>query len=116
WDPERPDIWVRPKHPKSVDHESRGYEWYAPGMEFEEFVVECAEWYADGELTGCFVGIRADESLNRIRTIAVFDKQMKDSKRYTTKVVDGVYNIYPIYDWRTDDIRRSHDQYPNLRH
>ena len=32
WDPERPDIWVRPKHPKSVDHESPGYEWYAPGM------------------------------------------------------------------------------------
>ena len=116
WDPERPDIWVRPKHPKSVDHETPGYEWYAPGMEFEEFVVEWAEWYAEGELTGCFVGIRADESLNRFRTIAVFDKQMKDGKRYTTKVVDGVYNIYPIYDWRTEDIWRFHGKYPELSH
>ncbi|QRY51796.1 DUF3440 domain-containing protein [Mycolicibacterium septicum] len=116
WDRERPDIWVRPKPPQAVDQDSPGYEWYVPGMEFEEFVVEWAEWWAAGESTGCFVGIRADESLNRFRTIALFDKQMKDGKRYTTQVCEDVYNIYPIYDWRTEDIWRFHGKFPELRY
>lgn len=116
WDRSKEDIWVRPKPKVAVDQDSPGYEWYVPGMEFEEFVVEWADWYAAGELTGCFVGIRADESLNRFRTIALFDKQMMEGKRYTTQVVDRVYNIYPIYDWRTEDIWRYHGNYPDDRH
>lgn len=114
WDREKQDIWVRPKPALAVDQDSPGYEWYEPGMEFEEFVVEWAEWYADGDLCGCFVGIRADESLNRFRTIAVFDKNMMEGKRYTTHVTEQVYNIYPIYDWRTEDIWRFHGKYPEL--
>lgn len=116
WDRSKPEVWVREKPKQAVDQDSPGYEWYVPGMEFEEFVVEWAEWYSQGELTGCFVGIRADESLNRFRTIAVFDKHMMGGKRWTTKVVDNVYNIYPIYDWRTEDIWRFHGKYPELSH
>ena len=40
------------------------------GMEFEEFIELFGEWYSNGKKTGCFVGIRTDESLNRFRTIA----------------------------------------------
>lgn len=114
WDREKEGIWVREKHPKSVDQGSPGYEWYVPGMEFEEFIIEWAEWYAQGELTGCFVGIRADESLNRFRTIALSEKRMKDDLRWTSYVTDEIYNIYPIYDWRTEDIWRFHGKYPDL--
>ena len=112
WDEARKDIWVRPKPALAVDHTSPGYEWYVPGMEFEEFIVEWAEWWAAGELTGCFVGIRADESLNRFRTIATASKEMKNGMRWTTRVVDKVYNIYPVYDWRTEDIWRFHGKHP----
>lgn len=115
WEEGKENIWVRPKPSLAVDHTSPGYEWYVPGMEFEEFIVEWAEWYADGAHMGQFVGIRADESLNRFRTIAVFDKQMEQGKRWTTHVTDDVYNIYPIYDWRTEDIWRFHGKYPELR-
>ena len=116
WEEGREEVWVRPKPKCAKDHNSPGYEWYEPGMEFEEFVVEWGEWYAGGELTGAFVGIRADESLNRFRTIAVFDKKMIEGKRWTTHVTDQVYNLYPIYDWRTEDIWRFHGKYPELSH
>lgn len=114
WDREKEGIWVREKNPKSVDQDSPGYEWYVPGMEFEEFIIEWAEWYAQGESCGCFVGIRADESLNRFRTIALSEKRMKDDLRWTSYVTDEIYNIYPIYDWRTEDIWRFHGKYPDL--
>ena len=116
WDPDKRDVWVReiPEDATTVDRP--GYEWYPAGMEFEEFVVEWAEWYAAGESCACFVGIRADESLNRFRTIAIWDKEMRDGKRWTTRVVDHVYNVYPIYDWRTADIWRFHNGRPELPH
>ena len=114
WDREKEGIWVREKPSKSVDQDSPGYEWYVPGMEFEEFIIEWAEWYAQGESCGCFVGIRADESLNRFRTIALSEKRMKDDLRWTSYVTDEIYNIYPIYDWRTEDIWRFHGKYPEL--
>ena len=116
WDPARRDVWVRDLPADAVTTETPGYEWYVPGMEFEEFVVEWAEWWAAGGPAAQFVGIRADESLNRYRTICTFDKTTKDGKRWTTRVVDEVYNIYPLYDWRTGDIWRYHSLYPEKPH
>lgn len=104
WEDGKEDAWVRPK--PDLAHEQ--YDWYVPGMEFEEFIVLWAEWYAGGETLASLVGIRADESLNRFRTIALWDKRMHGGNRWTTQVADGVYNVYPIYDWRTEDIWRYH--------
>jgi predicted phosphoadenosine phosphosulfate sulfurtransferase len=115
WDPEKKDVWVRTP-PDCAITDPSFYPFFQPGMEFEEFVVLFGEWYGENKLCGGFVGIRADESLNRFRTIAVFDKQMFEGKRYTTHIVDSVYNIYPIYDWRTQDIWRYHAKHPNMPH
>jgi len=114
WDPDKKDIWVRdmPKCAKTV----ADYPWFVPGMEFEELIVAWGLWYADGARTAGFVGIRADESLNRFRTIAVFSKETFQGKRYTTKIEEQLYNVYPIYDWRTEDIWRFHAKYPDLPH
>ena len=112
WQPEKKDIWVR-DIPKEA---TTSYEWYVPGMEFEEFIVVWGEWYAQDKPTGGFIGIRADESLNRFRTIAVWDKKMHGGKRYTTNISGELYNVYPIYDWRTEDIWRFHAKYPDLPH
>lgn len=112
WQPEKKDIWVR-DIPKEA---TTSYEWYVPGMEFEEFIVVWGEWYAQDKPTGGFIGIRADESLNRFRTIAVWDKKMHGGKRYTTNISRELYNVYPIYDWRTEDIWRFHAKYPDLPH
>jgi predicted phosphoadenosine phosphosulfate sulfurtransferase len=79
-------------------------------MEFEEFIVLFGEWYGQGKKTGGFIGIRAQESLHRYCAIATWEKRdlMMNNRRWTTKIVDQVYNVYPIYDWRTEDIWRYH--------
>jgi len=116
WDPERKADWVR-EMPKmeGVVSDPDFYPWFVPGLEFEEFIIMFADWYADGDELATFVGIRCDESLNRFRTIAQLKKETYNGKRWTTKVVDNVYNIYPIYDWKTKDIWVYH-QRTNLEH
>lgn len=115
WEDGKQDIWVRQPDPRSITDVDY-YPFFVPGMEFEEFVVLFGQWFAQGKSCAGFVGIRADESLNRFRTIAVFDKKMHGGHRWTTNVIDDVYNIYPIYDWRTEDIWRYHATYPDKDH
>ena len=113
WDESKKDIWVR-DIPKQAISDINYYPFFQSGLEFEEFIVMWGTWYAQGKSCAGFIGIRADESLNRFRTIAVFDKVMFEGKRYTTHIEDNLYNFYPIYDWRTEDIWRFHAKYPNL--
>lgn len=103
WDPERKEDWIRPMPEMAISDESY-FDFFKRDMEFEEFVPLFGEWYAQGKRCACFVGIRTDESLNRFRTIASKTKQTFDGKQWTTKVTDNVYNIYPVYDWKTKDI------------
>jgi predicted phosphoadenosine phosphosulfate sulfurtransferase len=117
WDPERVADWVRPM-PKGlgVISDPSFFDFFEPRMEFEEFIELFAVWYAKGRQTAAFIGIRSDESLNRFRTIAVWEKEMHFGKRYTTKVVDGVFNVYPIYDWHVNDIWTYHAAFPDKPH
>lgn len=105
WDPEAKDLWVReiPDHAGVISDPAQ-LPFFEPKMEFEEFVVLFGVWFSQGKTTGQFVGIRADESLNRYRTVALFDKQTLGKRRWTTRIEGPLYNIYPIYDWKTQDI------------
>jgi len=105
WDPDRRDSWVReyPQHPGVITDEAY-FPFFRRGMEFEEFVPAFASWFADGEDTACLVGIRSDESLNRYRTIRNTAKQTYEGKQWSTRAQEHVYNFYPVYDWRTEDI------------
>lgn len=117
WDPERKEDWVRPMPVRDgVISDPSFFPWFQPSMEFEEFIILFAEWFAGSDQAGGFIGIRADESLNRFRTICTFDKTTLNGKRWTTKVTDNAYNIYPIYDWRTQDIWIYHAQDPSREH
>jgi predicted phosphoadenosine phosphosulfate sulfurtransferase len=107
WDPAKKDLWVRQADPLSITDESF-FPFYYTGMPFEEFTPAFAQWYADGKSCACFVGIRADESLNRFRSIARDDKPKFEGKQWTTQVEGIAWNIYPIYDWHTKDIWRFH--------
>ncbi len=102
WDEEKRELWVREKDKISIK-DSSFFPFYYKGQSFEEFVPLFAQWYGEGKKTACFVGIRTQESLNRFRTI-VRDKPTYQDKKYTTKVIDDAWNVYPIYDWNTKDI------------
>jgi predicted phosphoadenosine phosphosulfate sulfurtransferase len=112
WDKDKEAVWVRPKPAQAAD--LRQYDFYVPGMEFEEFVPLFGEWYGGDEVSCAFVGIRADESLNRYKTVAIFKKQETiQGTSWTTKVSNTCYNAYPIYDWKASDIWKYHSVYPN---
>lgn len=102
WDPERRADWVRDPHPMSITDEG-WFPWFRRGMEFEEFVPDFGHWYAQDRLCACLVGIRTDESLNRWRTLAR-NKSTFLGRQWTTWMGATLYNVYPIYDWRTEDI------------
>lgn len=101
WDPDAKNAWVRDL-PKLGINDELYFPFFHRGMEFEEFVPKFGHWYSANKMTACFVGIRSDESLNRYRTI-VGNKARFENRGYTTWLGDGLYNIYPIYDWRTQD-------------
>lgn len=100
WDEGKRTLWTREKPTHAYAGE---LPFYYPGITFEEFTPLFGEWYSQGEPCACFVGIRTHESLNRWRTIAR-DKPTFQGKKYTTSVTDNVWNVYPIYDWKTQDI------------
>lgn len=114
WDEDKKDIWIREK-PEGCKTQL-DYPFCEAAIEFEEFIVLWGEWYAEGKSTAAFIGIRAQESLHRYCAIATWEKRdlMLNGWRWTTKVTKNVYNVYPIYDWLTEDIWRFHGANPSL--
>lgn len=109
WDKNKKNLWVRQPESISITDTSKVPFWY-DGIMFEEFVPTFGQWFAEGQKCACFVGIRTQESLNRFRAISR-DKPTYDGKKYTTNVVDDVWNVYPIYDWDTSDIWKYHAKF-----
>ncbi|MGW2654404.1 DUF3440 domain-containing protein [Streptomyces sp. NPDC001478] len=106
WEPGKEDAWVRPRPAEAIG-ETDYFDFYEYGMEFEDFVPKFGDWYSrqhGGKMTACLVGIRTQESLNRYRTIASRRKQRHDNLPWTTMISARVFNAYPIYDWRVEDI------------
>lgn len=120
WDPSREKDWIRPKpeFAKGVKDYPFIMDDMADGIEFEEFIVLFGRWYGQGKKTAGFIGIRAQESLHRYCAIATWEKKdlMIKGWRWTTKIIDDVYNVYPIYDWLTEDIWRFHAHHPDKLH
>jgi len=102
WEPGKD--WIRQPPKEAITDESY-FPFFRRGMEFEEFVPQFGKWYSGDKLTACMVGIRADESLNRYRTIKGKKSKYLD-KQWTTWTGGTVYNVYPVYDWRTADVWR----------
>jgi len=115
WDENKKEIWVREK--PALEADLSQYDFYVPKMEFEELMVIFGPWYAKGKSCGAFIGIRSDESLHRYRAIVSRkDGLMLEGRKWTTKIAPNVYNLYPIYDWRTEDIWLFHSRFKDLRY
>ena len=116
WDEDKKDVWIRDK-PDTAKTE-HDYPFALPKMEFEEFIVLFGEWYAQGKKTAGIIAIRAQESLHRYCAIATWEKKNLTHKgfRWTTKIAENVYNVYPIYDWLSQDIWKYHAKYPDKPH
>lgn len=98
WD--KSQDWVRDMPKCAIT----GFNWFYPGMEFEEFTPLFGEYFSEGKKTACYVGIRSDESLNRFRSVA---------DTWATQITENVSNVYPIYDWKTEDVWTYHGLNPD---
>lgn len=115
WDDDKKEDWIREMPEMAIKNDGT-FPFFSKGMEFEEFVPLFGEWYSQDKSCACLVGIRTDESLNRFRTIASTSKVTKDNKQYTTKVTKNVFNVYPIYDWKTSDLWVWHSKNKDKPH
>ncbi len=102
--------WIRPMLKEDYivnweNHKSKfGMDFFKEDMLYDEFWDKLGDWYADGKRTACLIGIRTVESLNRFRAIMNTKKITLDGEMWTKKNTKNVYNCYPIYDWKTEDI------------
>lgn len=103
WDENKKKLWTREKESNSISN-PKFFPFYFDNITFEEFVPLFGQWYSQGEPTACFVGLRAQESLNRFRTIARDDVRRYGDKKYSVQMTDNLFNFYPLYDWKAKDI------------
>lgn len=113
WGERDKERWIRPMPQKSyiVNFQNHPFPWFREDMPYDEFWDGFAEWYSQGKRTANLIGIRAAESLNRFRAILNDAKETLDGRMWTKKNTDHVYNCYPIYDWRTEDIWTANAKY-----
>jgi predicted phosphoadenosine phosphosulfate sulfurtransferase len=102
WAPDAKKDWIRPLPPEAIKDQSF-FPFFRYSMEFEEFIEDFGGWYGKGRPTACCVGIRSDESLNRYRALAMDRGSKYQGRCYTTWKGGAVFNVYPIYDFKTSD-------------
>ena len=90
--------------PYIVNFHNHPFDFFEEDMSYDEFWDGFAEWYSQGKTCANLIGIRTAESLNRFRAILNERKVMLNGMAWTKNNTAHTYNVYPIYDWRTEDI------------
>jgi predicted phosphoadenosine phosphosulfate sulfurtransferase len=106
WGERDKERWIRPMPPQPyvVNVKNCPFDYFKEDMSYDEFWDKFGDWYGQGKRTACLIGIRTVESLNRYRAIMNTRKESLEGRIWTKRNTDIVYNCYPIYDWRTEDI------------
>lgn len=107
WDKDKKDLWVKnmPKNNYVINENNCPFK-FKKGTYGKETRENFTKWFSNtyGK-TAVLIGIRCDESLNRLAVITSNHRvNMYNNLRYSNKINDNLYNFYPIYDWTTDDI------------
>jgi predicted phosphoadenosine phosphosulfate sulfurtransferase len=107
WGERDKDRWIRPMYdlPYVVNIENHPFgELFEEDMHYDEFWDMFAEWYSQGKSCANLIGIRTQESLNRFRALMNERKQTVKGEMWTKRNTEHTYNVYPIYDWKVDDV------------
>lgn len=111
WNPDERDLWVRdmPEHPGVINTENvpEGFPEYLARDDYD-VQREITLWHHEAtgaKRTAVLIGIRGDESLHRYAVARSAKKRwMHDGRTWTTGLSPDAFNVYPIFDWRTDDV------------
>ena len=106
WSNSEKNLWVRPRPENDyiVNFDNHNYPFFVEGMHDKDFYNEFAEWYSQGKSCANLIGIRTQESLNRFRALMNERKQTVKGEMWTKRNTEHSYNVYPIYDWTTEDV------------
>lgn len=105
WEDEKKDIWVRQMPYNAMT--KNDFEFYHENMWDYEFQEKLSVWIhkkQKAKRTAVLVGIRTQESLHRWRAIHKDRDSYFKNKKYSKFISENVYNFYPIFDWKTEDI------------
>lgn len=107
WDETQKDIWVRPmpEYPYVLNAGNVPYR-FVKGTKGFDARIQFAQWFSSTYgRTAVLIGLRSDESLQRLSIITSQHRSlMHRGLRYTKAVDDQTCNFYPLYDWKTEDI------------
>jgi predicted phosphoadenosine phosphosulfate sulfurtransferase len=105
--------WIRPMPQEEyiVNIDNHPFDFFEEDMLYNDFWDGFAEWYSQGKTCANLIGIRTSESLNRFRAIMNAEKEMFCGLPWTKKNTDHTYNVYPIYDWRTEDVWTANEKF-----
>jgi len=107
WGENDKDKWIRPMPDFDyiVNYQNHPFDdKFCENMSYDHFWDMFAEWYSDGKPTANLIGIRTAESLNRFRAILNERKETHGGNAWTKRNTENVFNCYPIFDWRTEDV------------
>ena len=105
WDDAMKDLWVRELPNNAMTKEA--FNFYTEEMWDYEFQEKLSTWIHEKEnanKTAVLVGIRTQESLHRWRAIHKERETYFNNIKYSKKISENVFNFYPIYDWKTEDV------------
>lgn len=113
WGEKDKDRWIRPMPEEDyvVNFENHQMDFFKENMNYDEFWDGFGEWYSEGKSCACLIGIRADESLNRFRAIMNSRKETLNGKMWSKRNGENVFNVYPIYDWKGEDIWKANAKF-----
>lgn len=106
WGERDKERWIRPMPSEDyiVNIDNHPFPFFKEDQDVYEFWDHFGAWYSQGQPCASLIGIRTVESLNRFRAIMCPDKETLHGQMWTKRNSEFVYNCYPIYDWRTEDI------------
>jgi len=107
WGERDKNRWIRPMYDKPYITHINNHPFgdlFEEDMHYDEFWDMFAEWYSQGKSCANLIGIRTQESLNRFRALMNERKQTVKGKMWTKRNTEHTYNVYPIYDWKVDDV------------
>lgn len=105
WEESKKDIWVREMPDNAMTASDFGF--YDENMWDYEFQEKLSTWVHEttkADRTAVLVGIRTQESLHRWRALHKKRDSYFENVKYSKRISRDVYNFYPIYDWKTEDI------------
>lgn len=115
WDPEKKELWLNQPSEQAITFDNHTFDFFQIGMKDYVFQQKFSQWLhqkSNAKRTAVLIGIRAQESLNRYATVTRNNTvTMFGTIRYSFRIAHNVFNFYPLYDWKVEDIWTAYGKF-----